>query len=680
MSGAVAALVLFNLALLPPIAAKAAAASVTSAAVRVLVSGREVRFESAGLANGQLVVRADDAGLAALLAATGARMAWQPGTRFIALTRADAKLVTFTVGGDVMSVDGRATTIGLGPFYYTNQLYVPLLAVAQALGLRDHQFPGGHAFVPQIVSVQRRAGQRRTVIQIDGSAPLQWRAAIAGDAHRRTLSIVFPGFSSVATRTVALGGRDATTASVRESGPPGYPTTSVSIDVKVGVKFASHRLPQGTSVDLVLAKDERDLKLDAYATSQSLRVVAPPPAAEAQASATPTRTPAPSPSPTAAPSVTMPAGVPTAEPLPETTDNAPSSGPSGAPGASAPPAGAPSQFGPAVQKISDVMVNDIPDGSRITLTLTGPVTFEWHRLGDPDNRIWIDISAAVLIGPARDLKVNVPSVRSVRVSQHLISPNYVVRVSIDPSQATDVRIGGVEGSPNQLGIEINNRPPDVDAPTSGVGALSGIQQTPHTTPPVARAPTQQNLIVIDPGHGGNDPGSLNRQVGLVESHITLGISQRLRSDLKRDGWRIALTREGDYEVGDPNGNDRQELQSRCDIANAAGARFFISVHVNSSVSASPNGVSTYYWRGADKALAQAVQNGVLSMGMLANAGVLRGNFYVIRHPLMPAVLVEVAYLSNSHDAALLGQSSFLDRLADAIARGVRDYAGMPPAP
>jgi N-acetylmuramoyl-L-alanine amidase len=186
--------------------------------------------------------------------------------------------------------------------------------------------------------------------------------------------------------------------------------------------------------------------------------------------------------------------------------------------------------------------------------------------------------------------------------------------------------------------------------------------------------------VIDPGHGGNDPGAANSSYGLVEKQLTLAISLRLRSVLQHLGWRVVLTRDSDYEVGDPQGADAQELQARCDVANAAGARVFVSVHVNSSVAHGLNGTTTYYWRPADKAFAQAVQSSLVVADGITDDGVKRNNFYVIKHTDMPAVLVETAFLSNTHDSELLARPAFLDKLAQGIANGIMEFTGGPQAP
>jgi N-acetylmuramoyl-L-alanine amidase len=270
-------------------------------------------------------------------------------------------------------------------------------------------------------------------------------------------------------------------------------------------------------------------------------------------------------------------------------------------------------------------------------------------------------------------------VKEIKISQHLLDPENVVRLSITPTQAIDVRVGAIQGSPNQLGIEIENQPPAPDAPTVGIGnnytIASAASPSPSSSSAAAR--TKQDLIVIDPGHGGTDPGSLNPAYGLTESSITMAISRRLAADLKRQGWQVTLTRDGNYDVGDPNGPDAQELQARCDVANAAGARLFVSVHINSSVSSAPNGTTTYYWHTQDRTFAQAVQNDLVSSMGIADDGVKRNEFYVIHHTFMPSILVEAAYLSNPHDATLLSQSAFLDKIAAGIARGIGDFTGGP---
>jgi N-acetylmuramoyl-L-alanine amidase len=246
----------------------------------------------------------------------------------------------------------------------------------------------------------------------------------------------------------------------------------------------------------------------------------------------------------------------------------------------------------------------------------------------------------------------------------------------------DIRVGQVAGTTDQLGIEIESAPPSPDAAMAGAGSLSpaiAIQPSPGPSLSAPPGPAHEDLIVIDPGHGGNDPGAINPDLGLTEKNLTLTIAKIVQSRLRSLGWRVVMTRDGDYEVGDPNGIDRQELQARCDVANAAGAAAFVSIHINSSVSSAPNGTTTYYWRPADKLFAQEVQSETVAADGIVDSGVKREDFYVIKHTQMPAVLVETAYLSNAHDGTMLQQPAFLDRVAAGIVKGIMDFTGGPKA-
>ena len=654
----------------------------TASQAQVWVAGRQIAFAHLAIAYGDPVAPVDDPGMQTMLAAVAARSSWQPGTRFVAITRADGKLVTFTVGSNAVAVDGAPASMPFAPFSSGSDLYLPLLPLARALDLGVRGFHAGYVFVPQIAAVTPIYDGRRMIVRISASAPLSWHSALQGARGHQQLTLAFDGFGTDATGVHPIRSTVASAARVEESGPPGYPTTTVTISLKPGAMYQAHRSGSGAAVDVVLARDQALLRAAPASTPSSVHVAVTPlataPPRDIRTTPSPTATPEPVSTSTEMPSpqssASGAAGVPTAEPL----------GPGASPQASGQPspAGSPS---PAMQeqKITDVSVAQTPDGTRITLTLTGPVNFEWHRLADPDNRYWLDIDDAMLVGPAQTLTSKLAFIKEIKVSQHLLVPDKVVRVSIQPSQAIDVRVGTIVGSPNQLGIEIESQPPSPDAPTAGTGTTIGAAgPSPSASPntPAPAAPMKSNLIVIDPGHGGSDPGSLNTEYGLTESNLTLAISRRLASDLKHQGWQVELTRDGDYDVGDPKGPDAQELQARCDVANAAGARMFVSVHINSSVSSAPNGATTYYWHPQDRAFAESVQNDMVAAMGVTDDGVIRNNFYVIHHTVMPSILVEVAYLSNPHDATLLAQSAFLDKIAAGIARGIGDFTGGPLAP
>ena len=668
----------------------------------VYVAGREVKFDRLAIAYNDPVAPAGDTGVRTLLQLVDAQISWQPGTRFAAVTRADGTLITLTVGSAALSVGGKAVAMPFAPFYRDSDLYVPLLPLAKALQLGVRGFKGGYVFVPQIVSIDARTDARRTIVQMVTSAPAAYRSAY--DARAHVLTISFPGFGTDASGTFALSGRDGLDVRTSEDGPPGYPTTTIAIDLRRGTKFAAHRAADVLAVDAVLARNEAALRFNDRALLAG-HVARTSPSTPAPATPAPA-TPAPStavPVPTASPSMhalaiatasTTP--VPTAHPLrinptPVATasSNAPPNliapTPSTAPSESPPEPVLPEPTSPSPsptageQKITDVSLAEVPNGgTRVTLTMSGgPVSFEWHRLDDPDNRYWIDIKGVTLVGPAQTLTSALPFVKQIYVTQFALEPERIVRIAMLPTQPIDVNIGPVAESTNQMGIEIERTPPQADAPKAGVGTVAWAVTS---APPPTRTPTQRDLIVLDPGHGGNDPGAANSAYGLVEKDLTLAISLRVRDELRRLGWRVVMTRDADYEVGDPTGADAQELQARCDTANAAGARVFVSIHGNSSVVHSLNGATTYYWRSADKAFAQVMEDAVVAATGIADAGIKRNNFYVIKHTEMPAVLVETAFLSNPHDAALLARPEFLDKIAHGITHGIMNFTGGPQAP
>ncbi len=686
--------------------ADAAGVPVTPTNAKVYVAGREVAFDHLGIAYNDPVAPAGDRGVRTMLDLVQAQITWQPGTRFAVVTRADGVLITLTVGSAALSIDGSATTMPFAPFYRDSDLYLPLLPLAKALQLGVRGFRGGYVFVPQVLAIKAHSDAQRTVVEMTTSAPAAYRTSY--DSKAQVLSIIFPGFGTDAQGTQPLSGRDGLDIRVAENGPPGFPTTTVAIDVKRGVKFAAHRVNGAPAIDAVLAKNETALHLDDGTRAVghvSASQVNPTPASTSAATMSPTPLPSGTPrvnSIATARPIAMATPTPgrinsTATPIPRGTATLalratatptpmPSASPSPlpAPGVSAQVEptdnGSPSPTPtPPETRITDVSAIDIPGGgTRVTLTLTGgPVSFEWHRLADPDNRYWLDIKGVTLVGPSETLTSALPFVKAIHVTQFALDPEPVVRIAIEPTQPIDVNVGPVAQSNNQMGIEIERDLPAPDAPKAGVGVVAWVVTG---TPPPTRTPTERDLVVIDPGHGGNDPGAANNSYGLVESHLTLAISLRLRDDLQRLGWRVVMTRDADYEVGDPNGDDAQELQARCDVANAAGARVFVSVHVNSSVAHSLNGTTTYYWRSADKVFAQAIQNSVVAADGITDDGVKRNDFYVIKHTDMPAVLIETAFLSNTHDSELLARPSFLDKLAQGIANGIMEFTGGPQAP
>jgi len=187
-------------------------------------------------------------------------------------------------------------------------------------------------------------------------------------------------------------------------------------------------------------------------------------------------------------------------------------------------------------------------------------------------------------------------------------------------------------------------------------------------------PLSQATIVLDPGHGGIDPGA-NRP-GILEKDINLAVALRLQAILAQRGAHVVLTRDRDVSLEDRSsdpkisGRYHRDLAARIEIAAASGADLFISIHANAS-SVGGRGAQTFFCPGSEtgRALAEAVHTEIVA---LAGGPALPqpGNFFVLRRMSIPAILVETGYITNSREKELLLSPAYQERLAEAIARGI----------
>jgi N-acetylmuramoyl-L-alanine amidase len=181
-------------------------------------------------------------------------------------------------------------------------------------------------------------------------------------------------------------------------------------------------------------------------------------------------------------------------------------------------------------------------------------------------------------------------------------------------------------------------------------------------------------IVIDPGHGGPDPGAIG-QAGTREKAINLDIARRVEKLLKAKMANAIMTRSRDSDVG---------LYAHSDIANKGNADIFVSIHINANDNPSIGGTSTYIYPGSGSSsetlrrqesyrLAQAIQDELVDSLGLRDIGVKEANFAVLRTSNMPAVLVELAFISNEAEEKLINTDSFKNKAAQAIVDGIVKY-------
>ncbi|MBS4174328.1 N-acetylmuramoyl-L-alanine amidase [Bacillus sp. FJAT-49736] len=181
--------------------------------------------------------------------------------------------------------------------------------------------------------------------------------------------------------------------------------------------------------------------------------------------------------------------------------------------------------------------------------------------------------------------------------------------------------------------------------------------------------SNQKIIVLDPGHGGKDPGASGN--GIVEKEVTLSVAQRVQKLLEKNGIKVVMTRTGDtYPT----------LSERNDIAAKSGADAFISIHVNTAGAVTASGTETYYNSGGDKTraaqskqLASFVQDRLYKAMKTTNRGYKEQEFQVIKYNPLPSILVELGFLSNKDDAAKLKSDQYRDTAAQAIYQGILDF-------
>ena len=183
-----------------------------------------------------------------------------------------------------------------------------------------------------------------------------------------------------------------------------------------------------------------------------------------------------------------------------------------------------------------------------------------------------------------------------------------------------------------------------------------------------RASLSGRRIVIDPGHGGPDSGAQGLG-SMPEKAVVLDVALQLASILEQAGSRVELTRRGDY-LPTPAGRG---LAARVDRARAPGTDAFISLHADAHSDPSVRGVTTYYYRTDSLPLARAVHEELTDLLGAPDRGIRRGDFYVLQTVPVPAVLVELGYLTNPQEAGLLGRADYRRRAAAAIAEGLARY-------
>ncbi|MBM4124511.1 MAG: N-acetylmuramoyl-L-alanine amidase [Nitrospira sp.] len=354
--------------------------------------------------------------------------------------------------------------------------------------------------------------------------------------------------------------------------------------------------------------------------------------------------------------------------------------------------------------IQDLRYKVHQDYTRLVLDLQHNVTFTQSRQENP-SRVIIELQNSRLSDTALAKVIDKTFPGDISISQ----PHpHSVKVSLNLETIGDYKLLPLSG-PDRLVLDIYER-------TDREGTREDRQQTasPPARPaaiPTIKSASQANrdikLIVVDPGHGGKDPGAMGRS-GAQEKDITLQVGLKLRDLIAAQlGKPVLMTRDRDVFV---------ELGDRAKFANGKDANLFVSIHVNSHPQRSTKGLEIYHFGQASDRRALEVaarENGIpikdLSAGVefiladkmtdwkidesrnlawttkqamvarlddhydVVDHGVKTAPFYVLRYTAMPSILAEIAFISNPTEERLMQSEAFIARMAEAIFEGVKAY-------
>jgi N-acetylmuramoyl-L-alanine amidase len=173
-------------------------------------------------------------------------------------------------------------------------------------------------------------------------------------------------------------------------------------------------------------------------------------------------------------------------------------------------------------------------------------------------------------------------------------------------------------------------------------------------------------VVIDPGHGGHDVGATGAS-GQYEKDFTLSLSKKVKELLEQEtDIEVFMTRADDTHIS-------QESRYRPKYANEINADVFVSIHGNTFADSNVTGTETFYYHKYSKSFAEIIHHHLIQATGFKDRGVKKEEFFVLKDTDMPAVLLEIGYLTNPQDESEMLTDSFQNRVAQAIVDGIKEY-------
>lgn len=190
--------------------------------------------------------------------------------------------------------------------------------------------------------------------------------------------------------------------------------------------------------------------------------------------------------------------------------------------------------------------------------------------------------------------------------------------------------------------------------------------------------TDSKVVVIDPGHGGRDPGKTGIK-GSHEKDINLAIADKLKSYLEESGAKVVMTRTNEDDVdGIPDKFDKNgDMRARKEIINGSNADILISIHQNAFTQPQVRGAQVFYYNSSENAkiLANCVQDKIKEHADPNNTRQIKSteSYYVLKVSNMPGIIIECGFLTNPEEEALLNTEEYQDKMAWSIYAGIIDY-------
>jgi len=365
------------------------------------------------------------------------------------------------------------------------------------------------------------------------------------------------------------------------------------------------------------------------------------------------------------------------------------------------------QLPPAAGQVTlqGVEVRQVAGAVQVRVRSSAPVTPKWITVKAPlpvrialdfPNSRWADgVQLPAPMGDVQNFRIGMPDTKTARLVFEVPSVQVKVTNVNITQEGIEASIGqGSEAKLATLDPEVRkildalSRRQSSGTKVTGLAGNRGSLDDPLTIDPDAQPvipvdppkPTVEHLkplvvtpavslvgktICVDAGHGGHSSGAKGEDN--LEKDLCLQMCLSLQRELEQRGARVIMTRDTDVFVS---------LEGRCIIANQANADLFISIHLNSTPTRnSASGTETYWHTPQSQRLARALHRRVVGSFKGEDRGIRNRAFYVIRNTDMPSVLLEIGFINNKNDEALLAQGVFQSRLAESLTKGVLDFFG-----